>query len=153
MRYLILFFFLIISHYTYSQEPDFKILLGKNESYVRNYFNAVVKANKASGVYLEERKNKYGQTSMGIYSEQDEDLLGCLVIHCFFQKVGDDQVCIRQLIGGSPEYGEKYKVILFKDFKQLSKNKWSRPFNMGFTVLSEYVLEKENYYITYNLID
>jgi hypothetical protein len=136
----------------FSQKVPY-LLLGKNEIYVRNYLDSIVNANKAYGIYKEEGKNDYGQISMGVYSEEDESVLDCLVIYCFFQKVGNNQVCIRQLIGGSPEYGEKHKAILSKDFKQLSKNKWSRPFNMGFSVLAEYVLEKETYYLTYNLVE
>lgn len=138
-----------------AQESKIKLLLGKSESYVKNYLDSLVKVHKSDGVYFEKDKNEYGEVSMGVYSEDDESTIDCLAFYCFFMKVGKEQVCVRQLIGGSPEYGEKQKQILFKDFTKVSDNKWSKPFDMGFTLIAEYVLERENetYYITFSLVD
>lgn len=154
MRIFLTFLIVFFCNHLFSQESKTKLLLGKKETYVRNYLDSLTNANKSAGVYFEEDKNEYGELSMGVYSEEDESVLGYLVIYCFFQKIGDEQVCVRQLIGGSPEYGEKQKPSPSSEFKQLSKNKWTKPFDMGFTILAEYVLEEENdtYYITFNLV-
>ena len=140
---------------SFAQETKIKLLLGKSESYVKNYLDSLVKVYKTDGMYFEMDKNEYGEVSMGVYSEDDEAIIDCLAFYCFFQKVGKEQMCVRQLIGGSPEYGEKQKATLLSGFKQSSKNKWTKPFDMGFTILAEYVLEKENetYYITLSLVD
>jgi hypothetical protein len=99
----VLFFLFCLSYQAFSQESKNPILLGRKETYVRNYLDSLTNANKSAGVYFEEDKNEYGEVSMGVYSEEDESVLGYLVIYCFFQKIGDEQVCVRQLIGGSPE--------------------------------------------------
>ncbi len=144
-----------ISSNSFGQTSKTQLLLGKTEKYVRAYLDSIVNENKDNGVYKEESKNKYGQISMGVYSENEEEILDCLTIYCFFQKIGDDQVCIKQFIGGNPEYAETQIAALNKDYKKITSNKWTKPFKMGFSVLAEYVLDKtdETYYITFDLVD
>ncbi len=154
-RLIVLTLLIVLSSNSFGQASKTKLLLGMTDKYVRRYLDSIVSANKNNGVYLEESTKREGRISMGVYSENEEEILDCLAIYCFFKKVGNEQICIEQLIGGNPEYGEIQKAVLNSNYKKIGANKWTKPFKMGFLVLAEYVNDKSKdlYYITYKLVD
>ena len=107
---------------SFSQEQPIKMLLGKTDKYVRNYLDSIARIYDANGVEFSEKMDKKGFGSMGLTSEEGEDFMDCLMIYCFFQQLGNERICIKQLIGGSPESANVHRAFLDRNYHKQGEN-------------------------------
>lgn len=165
MKKLLLFlnmlFFLALN--SFSQTPPVKILIGEDETKVREYFHSL-KQNFLNNPYVkvEQSVGEAGNLILTFSSPlEGEEKTSSLSIWAVFMRMEDkSEICIKQAILGSNVSAYKNVSFIKDNFKELSSNTWIKPHlqngkeMVGFKVLAEFKKgDNGSYNIVYQLTD
>ena len=164
MKKLLLFLtVLLLALNSFSQTPPVKILIGEDESKVKEYFSSL-KQNFPNNPYVkvEQSVGKDGNMMLTFSSPMaGEEKTNSLTIFAVFMRMENKtEICVKQAILGSNISSYRNISFVKDNFKELSNNMWIKPHFQngkemtGFKVLAEFNKEDSGLYnIVFQLTD
>jgi hypothetical protein len=151
---LISIFLLLLSINCLAQNSSVKVLAGKTENEVIDYFNSIINRSSNSSLRIEKGVTKYGDLTLKLELPlSEESKFNCISLTTVFYHVSkDSEVCVTQMIFGSEQYITENLSYLKDNFKQTSSNNWEE-FNIKepFKTTAEFSKEGSSYAIVYRL--
>jgi hypothetical protein len=154
MRPLLSFLLLLITATAFSQINHIKVLIGKPEQVIRDYFDSLNKL-KSNPAYKIERDatDEGGLILTTNFSLGDEDYYTCLSIATVFTRLADGrEICTTQLLFGSSKNAQPNMAYIKDNYKLIKENYWERTITPKVKIGAEFKLNTVENVSTYTII-
>ena len=155
MKYLFVFTFSFFVLNSYSQLKNMNLLLGKSDQEVINYLDSLNGLKNNPYVKIKRDITNDGDLILkDDFALSDESYYTCYGVMLVFKRVGEKEICVRQLVIGSTEYADSNMDFLKDNFEHVGDDKWKMIWNDKLQVTAKFERKEADYpsyVITYDL--
>ncbi|WP_121353168.1 hypothetical protein [Flavisolibacter nicotianae] len=153
MRKILFPLLLLITTNAFSQIDHIKVLIGRPESAIREYFDSLnhLKSNPAYRIDRDVAEN--GDLMLSVsFSLKDEDFYTCIGIAVVFIRIsGGEEICRTQVVHGSSKNAQPNLAYIKDNYKYIKENYWERAIAPGAKIGAEFKSEMVNNHSSYTI--
>ena len=151
-RIFLLFAFITVNFFAYSQLDHVPLLIGHNDIEIVNYFDSL--NSLKSNLYYKTKKGvtDYGDLMYSVdFSLEDQKYYSCYGIIAIFQRFKGSEICVQQMVIGSGEYADRNLNFVKDNFASISDNKWEMALGDILKVVATFIPNTKSQYNSYSI--